>query len=90
MKALLIASALTFGAFGMAGSAFADDCNSGGKRSCISAFGDPYEGTVGGHKMHLQFIEDSAGAQLVVIGREEAEGMTGMKFADHKFTKAPM
>ena len=53
-------------------------------------FRQPCEGAVGGHKMHMQFIEDSAGAQLVVIGREEAEGMTGMKFADHKFTKAPM
>ena len=90
MKALLIASALTFGAFGMAGSAFADDCNSGGKRSCISAFGDPYEGTVGGHKMHMQFIEDSTGSQWVVVSREEAEAMMGMKLADRKYVKIPM
>jgi len=90
MKSLLVASALTVGVFGLASSAFADDCNSGGKRSCISAFGDPYEGTVGGKKMHMQFIEDSAGSQWVVMSREEAEGMMGMKLGEHKFVKVPM
>ena len=90
MKTLLVASAFTFGVVGMAASAFADDCNSGGKRSCISAFGDPYEGMVAGKKMHMQFIEDSTGAQWVVIGREEAEGMMGMKMGDRKWVKVPM
>jgi hypothetical protein len=40
--------------------------------------------------MHMQLIEDSTGAQWVVVPVDEAEGMMGMKLKDHKFTKVAM
>jgi hypothetical protein len=90
MKSLLIGSVMAVSAFGLSSAAFADDsCNSSGKRTCISAFGDPFEATVGGHKMHMQFIEDDSGSQWVVVPRAEAEEMMGMKM-EHKFTKVKM
>jgi hypothetical protein len=90
MKSLLLASAIAMGLLGVSSAAYADACNSGGKRTCISAFGDPFEAKVGDKMMHMQLVEDSTGAQWVVVPRDEAEAMMGMKMGDHKFTKVPM
>ena len=90
MKILLIGSVVAASLLGLSSAAFADSCSSSGKRTCISAFGDPFEASVGGKMMHMQLVEDSTGAQWVVVPREEAEGMMGMKLGDHKFTKVPM
>ena len=84
MKTLLIASTLAVGAlaFSTAGWAKTNDGH-----PPVQSFGPVYEMQSGEHTMHMQLIEDKDGGQWVVMSREEAEMLLGMKLDGHPYGK---
>ncbi len=83
MKTLLFASAIAIGALGFASPSFATMNG----HAAVQAFGPVYEMKTGDKMMHMQLIEDKDGGQWVIMSREEAEMLLGMKLDGHPYGK---
>ena len=83
MNKIIFASVIAASVLGFANASYAV----GGKENQpIKQFGEMSEMEVNGHMMHMQFIQDNAGAQWVVMSLADAEALTGMTLGKHKFT----
>ncbi len=83
MKTLIFASAIAIGAVGFAAPSWATMNG----HSALQTFGPVYEMTTGDKTMHMQLVEDKDGGQWVIMSREEAEMLLGMKLDGHPFGK---
>ena len=83
MKTLIVASTIAIGALGFASPSWATMNG----HAAVQAFGPVYEMKHGEGTMHMQLIEDKDGGQWVVMSREEAEMLLGMKLDGHPYGK---
>ncbi len=83
MKTLLFASTIAMGALGFSSAGWATMAG----HPALQTFGPVYEMKSADKTMHMQLIEDKDGGQWVIMSREEAEMLLGMKLDGHPFGK---